>query len=159
MSLLYVLVAATIGIVSLSFILSGPRAGVTIGAVAVAGLFIAFQRDAGIPAAPDGRLSGEPWRVLAVAPLDGDRFLVSVRYDAGDIRTYRLHISEPGERDEFLKAQQGLKKGKALVGRAQHSRAGLADDGDMGFHFTDAPETDPKGTEAATDPSRQTAER
>jgi hypothetical protein len=159
MSLLYVLVAAAIAIVSISFILSGPRAGVTIGAVAVAGLFIAFQREAGLPAAPDGRLSGEPWRVLAVSPLEGDRFLVSVRYDAGDVRTYRLHISEPSERDEFLKAQQGLKKGKALAGRAQHSRAGLADDSDMGFSFSDAPETDPKGADATANPNKQTAER
>ena len=159
MSLLYLLVATAIAIVSLSFILSGPRAGVTIGAVVVAGLFIAFQREAGLPAAPDGRLSGEPWRVLAVSPLDGDRFLVSVRHDIGDVRTYRLHVTEPGERDEFLKAQQGLKKGKALVGRAQHSRAGLADDGDMGFHFSDAPEIDPKGAEAGADTGKQTAER
>jgi hypothetical protein len=164
MSLLYVLVAAAIAIVALSFILSSPRAGVTIGAVAVAGLFIAFQRDAGLPAAPDGRLSGEPWRVLAVSPLDGDRFLVSVRYDAGDIRTYRLHIADSGQRDAFLKAQQGLKKGKAMVGRAQHSRAGLADDGDMGFSFSDAPEAEPKAAEAkdnesAVDAPRQTAER
>ena len=157
MSLLYLVVAAAIAIVSLSFMFSGPRAGVTIGAVVVAGLFVAFQREAGLPASPDGRLSGEPWRVLAVSPLVGDRYLVSVRYDAGDVRTYRLHISEPGERDEFLKAEQGLKKGKALVGRAQRSRAGLADDSEMGFYFTDAPETDPKGAEATA--NKQTAAR
>jgi hypothetical protein len=84
---------------------------------------------------------------------------VSVRYDAGDVRTYWLHVSEAAQRDEFLKAQQGLKKGKALVGRAQHSRAGLADDGDMGFSFADAPEIAPKGTEADADVSKQTAER
>jgi hypothetical protein len=159
MSLLYLLVAAAIAIVSLAFILTGPRAGVTLGAVVIAGLFVAFQQAAGLPAAPDGRLSGEPWRVLAVSPLDGDRFLVSVRYDAGDVRTYRLHIAEPGERDEFLKAEQALKKGKTMVGRAQHSRAGLADDSGMGFQFSDAPEADPKSADAAADPNKQTAER
>ncbi len=159
MSLLYVLVAATIAIVSLAFILAGPRTGAALGALALAGLFVAFQQAAGTPAAPDGRLSGEQWRVLAVSALDGDRFLVSVRYNAGDIRTYRLHITEPAERDEFLKAEQALKKGKIMVGRAERSRAGLADDGDMRFQFSDAPQADPKNTGAAADANRQTAER
>src|SRR5437763_11674277 len=106
MSLLYVLVAVAIALISIAFILTGPRCGVAVGAVAIAGLFLAFQQAAGLPAVPDGRLSGEQWRVLAVSALDGDRFLVSVRYNAGDVRTYQLHIVEPGERDEFLKAQQ-----------------------------------------------------
>jgi len=156
MSLLYILVAAAIAIVSLAFILTGPRTGVALGAVVIAGLFVAFQQAAGTP---DGRLSGEPWRVLAVSALDGDRFLVSVRYNAGDIRTYRLHITEPAERDEFLKAEQALKKGKLMVGRAERPRAGLADDGDMHFQFADAPEADPKNTGAAADQTKQTAER
>jgi hypothetical protein len=148
MSLLYILVAAAIVLVSVTFILTGPRSGVSISAVAIAGLFLAFQQAAGLPAAPDGRLSGEQWRVLAVSALDSDRFLVSVRYAAGDIRTYQLHISKPGERDEFLKAQQSLKKGKLLVGRAIRSRAGLTDDDDMGFQFADAPQQDLKEADA-----------
>jgi hypothetical protein len=159
MSLLYLLVAAAIAIVSLAFLFTGPRTGVALGAIVIAGLFVAFQQAAGTPAAPDGRLSGEPWRVLAVSALDGDRFLVSVRYNADDIRTYRLHISNPAERDEFLKAEQALKKGKLMVGRAERSRAGLADDGDMHFQFADAPEADPKNTGAAADQTKQTAER
>src|SRR5262245_41948215 len=118
MSLLYAVVAAAIVLVSLAFILTGPRTGVALSAVVIGSLFAAFQQAAGVPAAPDGRLAAEEWRVLAVSPLDGDRFLVSVRYNAGDIRTYRLHIANQEERDEFLKAQQSLKKGKLLVGRA-----------------------------------------
>jgi mannitol-1-phosphate/altronate dehydrogenase len=55
MSLLYVLVAAAIAIVSLGFILAGPRTGAALGALAIAGLFVAFQQAAGTPAAPDGR--------------------------------------------------------------------------------------------------------
>jgi hypothetical protein len=159
MNLAYLLAAAAIAIVSLAFILAGPRTGVAVAAAAVAGLFAAFQAAAGLPAAPDGRLSGEPWRVLAVSTLDGDRFLVSVRYDAGDVRTYRLHIAEPRERDEFLKAAESLKKGRPMAGRAQYSRAGLTDDGEMNFQFNDAPEADPKNAGAAPDASQQTAER
>ena len=159
MSLLYIVVAVAIPLISVAFILTGPRTGVALGAAVIAGLFLAFQQAAGLPAAPDGRLSGEEWRVLAVSPLEGDRFLVSVRYDAGDIRTYRLHITEQQERDEFLKAQQGLKKGKLLVGRATRSRAGLADDDDMGFQFADAPQRDLKEADAAQEASGQTAER
>src|SRR5262249_33404874 len=104
MSLLYILVAVAIALVSVAFILSGPRTGATLGAVVIAALFVAFQQAAGLPAVPDGRLSGEQWRVLAVSALDGDRFLVSVRYSAGDIRTYRMHIADQQQRDEFLKA-------------------------------------------------------
>src|SRR6478672_3492702 len=119
MSLLYIVVAVAIALISATFILTGPRTGVAFGAAVIAGLFLAFQQAAGIPAAPDGRLSGEQWRVLAISPLDGD---------------------------QFLRAQQGLKKGKPMVGRAARSRAGLADDDDMGFEFADAPQADLKDT-------------
>jgi hypothetical protein len=157
--LLYLFVAAALAIVSLAFIMVGPRSGSVLGALAAVGLFIGFQHAFGIPADPDGRLSGEAWRVLAVAPLDQDRFLVSVRYNAGDIRTYQLHIAEPDQRDQFLKAAKGLKKGKPMVGHALRPRAGLTDDGEMGFQFNDAPLADPKGTEAAAGSGQQTAER
>ena len=42
MSLLYLLVAAAIAIVSLPFLFTGPRSGVALGAVVIAGLFVAF---------------------------------------------------------------------------------------------------------------------
>jgi hypothetical protein len=159
MSLLYAVVAVAIALVSVAFILTGKRTATAFGVVVIAALFLAFQQAAGLPAAPDGRLSDEQWRVLAVAPLDNDRFLVSVGYDAGDIRTYRLHIAGQQQRDQFLKAQQALKKGKLIVGHANRSRAGLADDEDMGFQFADAPLPDVKAGDGAAPEVQQTANR
>lgn len=136
--------AFTVIAVALAFLMLGPRLAVSMAIVLVAVLVLFFQHFAGTPAMPDGRLAAEPWRVLAVAPLAENRFLVSVRYAAGDIRTYELKITDPRERDEFLKAGQSLKKGRALVGRAARSRAGLINDSDMGFSFGEVPDADPK---------------
>lgn len=120
------------------------RTAATIVMLAFAGVLLIGLHYAGSPAMPDQRLAEEQWRVLAVAQLDDDRFLVAVRYSGGDIRTYRLSIHDPAQRDEFLKVQQAMRKGCSMMGRAGHGRAGLATDDAMQFGFTDAPDLQPK---------------
>src|SRR5260221_14671397 len=92
MSLLYILVAAAIGLISIAFILTGPRSGVAIGAVAIAGLFLAFQQAAGLPAAPDGRLSGEQWRGGAGSAPGGGCLLCFSPHNSGEVRRCPMHI-------------------------------------------------------------------
>jgi hypothetical protein len=115
-------------------------------AMSYATLVLISLHFAGIPALPDERLAADEWRVLAVAPLDNDQFLVSVRYRAGDIRTYRLTITDPRQRDEFLRAIQAQKKGRALNGKAARGRAGQIGDDAMGFSFRNVPDLQPKET-------------
>jgi hypothetical protein len=100
----------------------------------------------GQPTLPDQRLMEEPWRLLAVTPLVQDRFLLSVRYGKGDIRTYILTLTDPSQKDALLKAAAAMKQGRVLNGRAGHGRAGLQDDNGMEFGFSEAPVT-PKETQ------------
>lgn len=120
------------------------RTSATIVALFFVGLILTGWHYAGSPALPDERLATEQWRVLAVAQLEEDRFLVSVGYANSDIRTYRLSIHDPAQRDEFLKAVQAMRKGRSLVGKARKGRAGLPNDSSMDFQFGDAPEAGPK---------------
>jgi hypothetical protein len=121
------------------------RAAIIIWALCALTAGLIMQHAAGTPAMPDGRLAAEQWRLLAVAPVADSRFILTVRYSEGDIRSYDLNITDPGQRDEFLKAQQALKKGHAMRGQAKHGRAGLLHDDDMGFSFGDVPDQAPKG--------------
>lgn len=107
---------------------------------------LVWQHFMGMSALPDARLAEEAWRVLSVAPIADDQFLLSVKYPGGDIRTYRLAMSDPKARDAFLEAAQAMKKGRQLSGRAGHSRAGLPNDSSMEFSFRDLPDIAPKGT-------------
>jgi hypothetical protein len=100
----------------------------------------------GQPTLADQRLADEQWRAVAIAPLEEDRFLVSVRYSKGDIRTYMLTVTDPAQKDALLKAAGAMKKGRSLNGKARFGRAGLQNDSDMQFDFRDAPEANPKET-------------
>lgn len=139
----YILSALAFGIVALVFLWNRPHWAVTLMAVGLFGLAPVFQADAGKPAMADARLASEQWRLLSVAPLSDGVFLVSVRYQVGDVRTYSLHLETPEQRDAFLKAAQALKKGHVLNGRAARGRAGLESD-DLGFSFSEAPDSNPK---------------
>lgn len=108
------------------------------------GLILVGWRIAGAPTKADGRMASEPWRLLSIAPLGDDRFLISAGYISGDIRTYLLNLRDPRQRDIILKAMGDLKMGKRVMGRAQHGRAGLMADDQMDFSFTDAPDLQPK---------------
>jgi len=144
MTVVFLGAAAVIILMALAWLAVGPR---TMAVAAVGGVILlatVSQHFAGLPASPDGRLALEQWRVLSVAPLEDDRFLVAVRFANGDLRAYAMAIKAPQQRDEFLKAAQGIRKGRSIVGRAARIRAGEIDDGGMGFNFNDAPEADPK---------------
>lgn len=142
--MLFAFTVAAIGLVALTFLFERPAFAVTLVAVVSLSLAPAFQDAAGTPADPDGRLHAEQWRPISIAALADSRFLVSVLYRAGDIRTYRLAFNSPEAKDRFLKAQGDLKKGKVLWGRAAHGRAGQISDDDMGFEMSEAP-LEPKG--------------
>ncbi len=146
MFLVYIVVAVACGLIALIFISGRPAIAVTFLAVALFGLAPVFQASDGIPAHADGRLASEQWRLLAVAPLPDDIFVVTVRYQPDDIRTYRLVLPEGREREKFLQAGQAIKKGKALAGKARRGRAGLLNDGDMTFDFAEVPQATKEGT-------------
>ena len=120
------------------------RTATVIVVLAFVTLILIGQHFAGTPALPDGRLASSPWRVIAVGPLANNVFVLAVEYPGQDVRVYRLAIDDPDQRDQFLRAEQAMKKGKAMIGRAKHSRAGLANDGAMDFEFGEAPESEPK---------------
>ncbi len=141
---LYLVTAVCFGAVAITFVIVGPRAGVVVMAAVLAALVPGFGHEAGAPTEAGERLAQEQWRVLSIAPLADDRFLVSVLYQAGDVRTYRLTLSSPEARDRFLKAGQDLKHGKVMNGKAKHGRAGLMNDDSMGIEFGEAPEAEPK---------------
>ncbi len=141
---IFAIVAALFGITGILFIRVDHRIAVVAMALVLAGLIPLFQDAAGIPAGADQRLSTEPWRLLSVAPLAENRFLIGVRYASGALRSYDLNLADPGQRDTFLKAAGALKKGRVINGHAKHGRAGLLNDGDMDFGFSDAPESEPK---------------
>jgi hypothetical protein len=144
---LFALVAAAFGVVALAFLFRKPHWAVTVMAVALLAMAPIFQGSAGTPANADGRLAREQWRLLSVAPLPDNVFIVSVVYPPNDVRTYRLSLANQGDRDAFLKAAQGLKRGRFLIGKAKRGRAGLIDDAEMNFSFADAPEASPKSGE------------
>ena len=140
----YVIVTCAFGLVALAFLFRAPAFAVTLTAVCLFALAPIFQEEAGHPADADARLSIDPWRALAISPLADSSFLVSVLYQTGEIRTYRLALTSQEAKDRFLKAASALKKGRVLIGRAKRGRAGLMNDDAMDFDFTDAPETEPK---------------
>ncbi len=145
MFFVYITVAVFVGLVSLLFIFGRPAIAVTFLAVSLLGLAPLMQRSDGIPAHADGRLAAEPWHLLSVAVLPGDTFIVTLRFQPDDIRTYRLVLPDGQQRDQFLQAQQSLKKGRALMGRARKGRAGLLNDSEMQFDFTEVPQAQKEG--------------
>lgn len=134
MTALFVMSCAAVALV-LAAAIADKRVAVVMAAVALAALWTQFQGVAGTPAAADSRLSAEPFRVVAVSQVSADGFLLSVRYEAGDFRTYMLALPTQAEKDKFLKAQQSLKRGVLLKGRARHPRTGRENDGGMDFGF------------------------
>ena len=140
--IIYVALCFSVGVIP--FLFTDKRVAVLIAAFAALTLIKILGIGAGLPALADSRLAAEPWHLIAVTRLDQDIFLLSVRYYGGDIRTYSLNITDPSERDAFLKAQQAMKKGRSMNGKARHGRAGLQNDDGMDFGFTDTPVTDPK---------------
>lgn len=131
----FLMAAAAIGLVLVSAI-ADRRAAVVIAVVALVALWTQFQGTAGTPATADNRLAAEEFRVLSISQIAPDDFLVSVRYAGGDVRSYVLALPTQAEKDKFLKAQQSLKRGINLTGRAAHPRTGLENDGGMDFGFT-----------------------
>ncbi len=140
MFLVYVATCFVFGTVALLFISGRPAGAVTVLAVGLLALAPIFQRSDGIPAHADGRLAAEQWRLLSVAVLPGDTFIVTLRFQPDDIRTYRLVLPDGQQRDQFLQAQASLKKGRALMGRARKGRAGQLNDSEMQFDFSEAPQ-------------------
>lgn len=141
----FIVTVVAFGAVALTFIFGRSAIAVTLVAIACFGLAPVFQAADGKPADPDGRLAGEEFRLLAVAPLAQDRFLVSVLYGEDDIRTYRIELKSNEAKERFLKAAGAMKKGRVMMGRAKRGRAGLIAADDMDFSFTEAPEAAPKG--------------
>ncbi len=146
MFFVYIAVSVACGLLALIFLFGRPAIAVTFLAVSLLGLAPLFQSADGIPAHADGRLAGEPWRLLAVVVLPGDVFVVTLRFQPDDVRTYRLTLPDGQQRDQFLQAAAGLKKGKALMGRARRGRAGRLDDSEMGFDFVEVPQATKEGT-------------
>ncbi len=145
MFFVYILVCIGFGAVALSFLFNRAPTAVTLMAVCLFALVPIFQASDGIPAHADGRLASEQWRVLAVAPLPDNVFIVTLKFAGDDIRTYRLALPDGRERDKLLQAQQSIKQGKALMGKARRGRAGLLDDSEMQFDFTEAPQVTKEG--------------
>ena len=147
MMLVFAFVCVCVGLIALAFLFARPAGAVVLAAVTCFALAGVFQDAAGLPADPDGRLAAEEWRVLSIAPLADDNFIVSVMYQAGDVRTYRLLLTSEEAKDAFLKAGQSLKRGLRLNGKARRGRGGQLSDSDMGFSFSEAPELTKKGTQ------------
>ncbi len=169
MFLVYIATCFVFGTVALLFISGRPAGAVTVLAVGLLALAPIFQRSDGIPAHADGRLAAEQWRLLSVATLPDNVFIVTIRYGCAspggqasseggvrperagsptsceDIRTYRLVLSDGQQRDQFLQAAGALKKGKALMGRARKGRAGQLNDSEMQFDFTEVPQAQKEG--------------
>lgn len=143
MTALYIMAAGLVAFV-LFVSLFEKRLAIPLAVIGLIALWTEFQGMAGVAAQGDARLSREPWLVISVAQLVDDEFLLSVRYAGGDIRTYDLIVTDQAEKDKFLKAQQSAKKGLRLLGKAKHPRAGLVNDGDMDFDFSEAAEIEPK---------------
>lgn len=136
----FCVIAVAFAVVASLFILNKPYMAVVWMAVSLAIIAPMLQHYDGIPANADGRLASETWRVVAAAPLGDDWFLLASRYANGDIRIYRIFLPDQKKRDKFLAMQQGVKKGKVMIGKAARQRAGLENDGDMEFSFTEPPE-------------------
>ncbi len=145
MFLVYIAVSVACGLIALIFLAGRPSIAVTFLAIALLGLAPLFQASDGIPAHADGRLAAEQWRLLSVAALPGDVFVVAVRFQPDDIRAYRLVLPDGQQRDQFLQAQSSLKKGKQVVGKARRGRAGQLNDSAMQFDFTEAPQVQKEG--------------
>lgn len=144
MTALFALVVAQAALSALAFVMAGKRWGVALSSLSVAALWLQFQASVGLPADADARLTQEQWRVIAIAPIAQDTFLVSVAYPGNDIRTYRLVITDSGEKDKFLQTAQKARKGLMMLGQASHARAGQTNDGGMDFEFGEAAEVTPK---------------
>ncbi len=142
----YIVTAVFIGLIALLFLWGRPAFAVTMVAVATFGLAPLFQASDGIPAHADGRLAAEQWKLLAVAPLPDNVFIVILRFADDDIRTYRLVLPSGQQRDKFLEAQRGLKAGKMMMGKARKGRAGLMSDSEMDFDFVEAPQATKEGS-------------
>ncbi len=145
MFFVYVLVCIGFAAVALSFLFNRAPVAVTLMAVCLFSLVPIFQASDGIPAHADGRLAAEQWRLLAVAPLPDSVFIVTLLFHPDDIRTYRLTLPNGQQRDKFLEAQRSIKQGKTLMGKARRGRAGLLDDSEMQFDFTEAPQATKEG--------------
>ncbi len=143
---IYILVAVAFGSMALIFIWGRPALAVTFFAIAIFGLAPLFQASDGIPAHADGRLAAEQWKLLGVAPLPDNVFIVTLKFAGDDIRTYRLVLPSGQQRDKFLEAQRGLKAGKTMMGKARKGRAGLMDDSEMDFDFVEAPQATKEGS-------------
>ncbi len=146
MFFVYIAVSVAAGLLALIFLFGRPALAVIFLAVSLFVLAPVFQSADGIPAHADGRLASEQWRLLAVAALPGGVFVITLRFQPDDIRTYRLTLPDGQERDKFLQAQQALKKGRALTGKARRGRAGRLDDSEMGFDFVEVPQATKEGT-------------
>lgn len=131
---LYGLSVAAVGLVLVAALIDR-RMAIALASVILLALWTQFQGVAGTPADADNRLVAEEYRILAISQVSKDGFLLSVRYGGGDIRTYVLDLPDQEDRDKFLKAQQSMKRGVTLKGRAKHPRTGLQDDGGMDFGF------------------------
>ncbi len=146
MFFVYILVCIGFAAVALSFLFNRAPAAITLMAICLFSLVPIFQASDGIPAHADGRLAAEQWRLLAVAPLPDSVFIVTLKFGSDDIKTYRLVLPDGRERDKFLQAQQSIKQGKTLTGKARRGRAGLLDDSEMQFDFTEAPQVQKEQT-------------
>ncbi len=146
MFFVYVLVCIGFAAVALSFLFERASFAITLMAVCLFALVPIFQASDGIPAHADGRLAAEQWRLLAIAQLPDSVFIVTLRFGSDDIKTYRLVLPDGRERDKFLQAQQSIKQGRALMGKAGRGRAGLLDDSEMQFDFTEVPQAAKEGS-------------
>lgn len=143
MTILFGMVGALCVLTLLSAILADRRVAIAITVIGLITLWTQMQGLAGVPAGADSRLAAEPFKVLSVAQVSQDGFLIGVKFPNGDIRSYLLSLPEPDQKDKFLKAQQSIKRGIGIVGRARHPRAGQASDGGMDFGFS-TPESEAK---------------
>ncbi len=146
MFFVYPLICVVFGVLALTFIQGRAPVAVTLLAVALFGLAPVFQASDGIPAHADGRLAAEQWKLLGVAPLPDNVFIVTLRFADDDIRTYRLVLPSGQQRDKFLEAQRGLKAGKTMMGKARKGRAGLMDDSEMDFDLVEVPQATKEGS-------------
>ncbi len=145
MFFVFIVACIGFGVVAIAFIADRAPIAVTIMAIVLLGLAPIMQRSDGIPAHADGRLAAEQWRLLSVAVLPGDTFIVTLRFQPDDVRTYRLVLPDGQQRDQFLQAAGALKKGRALMGKAHKGRAGLLNDSEMQFDFVEVPQAQKEG--------------
>lgn len=139
MTWVYLSFAAATGLLLLCAIVSR-RLAIVVALIALIALWPQVLALAGRPSPADARLAAEQWRVLAIAPVSANDFLVSALYANGDIVTYLLDLSDGEQRERMRQAQDSVRNGWVILGQAKRPPVGVSDGG-MEFGFSEAPQT------------------